>query len=155
MMSEPIGRDAPPSAREGTAPTLHLLPAAARTLGAAVLGAGIWIGFAGPLQLTWGLVAVAVFVGWLVGSAARSGAKRPDGRVRAVAVGGALLAWPLSLVGVYLYSLAALPGLGPAGSSLTERIAATPIVAFYAPQVGPIDVIEVLALLAAAWWSAR
>jgi len=137
-----------------------------RAIGAALLGAGIWIGFAGPLNvtlglnITWGLVAVAAFIGWLVGSATRSGPRdagpRPSAnRVRAVAVGGALFAWLLGLLGVYLYSLAALPNLGPAGSTFAERMAATPIVTFYAQQVGPIDLVEVLALLVTAWWSAR
>lgn len=128
-------------------PAAPALPSAAlRALGAALLGAGIWIGLAGPLNVTWGLIAVAVFVGWLVGSAAK---------VRQIAIGGALAAWGLGLVGVYLYSLATLPGLGPPGTSLTERIAATPITAFYAQQFGPVDVVEAAALVAAAWWSAR
>ena len=52
-----------------------IAPAALRAVGAAVLGAGIWIGLAGPLNVTWGLVAVAIFVGWLVGSETRTGAR--------------------------------------------------------------------------------
>lgn len=140
--------------------------ASLRAVGAAILGAGIWIGFAGPLSVTLGLnitsglVAVAAFIGWLIGSATRSGAHGAEPRpsapsVRAIAVGGALFAWLLALVGVYLYSLAALPSLGPAGSSLAERMAATPIVDFYAQQLGPIDAVEVVVLLVAAWWSSR
>ena len=132
-----------------------LAPAALRALGAAVLGAGVWIGLAGPFAVTWGLPAVALFVGWLVGSSARSGATISGSRVQAVAVGGALFAWVLALVGVYLYSLATLPSLGPAGSSLSERIAATPILSFYGQQFGPIDALEGVLLVIAAWWSAR
>jgi hypothetical protein len=141
-----------------------------RAVGAAVLGAGVWIGLAGPFAVTWGLLAVALFVGWLVGSSARSGsaasgasasgatasgAPAAGSRIRAVAVGGALFAWALALAGVYLYSLATLPSLGPAGTSLSERIAATPILSFYAQQFGPIDALEGILLVVAAWWSAR
>jgi hypothetical protein len=142
-------RGVAPSAAPGSA------AAALRALGAAVLGAGVWIGLAGPFAVTWGLLAVALFVGWLVGSAARSGATVPRPRLQAVAVGGALFAWVTALVGVYLYSLAALPSLGPAGTSLSERIAATSIVSFYGQQFGPIDALEGAFVLLAAWWSAR
>lgn len=141
----------------GEAPSAapSLAPAGLRAVGAAVLGAGVWIGLAGPFAVTWGLPAVALFVGWLVGSTARSGATGSASRVQAVAVGGALLAWVLVLAGVYLYSLATLPSLGPAGTSLSERIAATSIFAFWAPQFGPIDALEGVLLVLAAWWSAR
>jgi hypothetical protein len=137
-----------------------LAPAALRAVGAAVLGAGVWIGLAGPFAVTWGLPAVALFVGWLVGSAARSestasSAAASGSRLRAVAVGGALFAWVLVLAGVYLYSLATLPSLGPAGTSLSERIAATSILSFYGQQFGPIDALEGVLLVVAAWWSAR
>lgn len=146
-------KSAAPSASPGIA------PAALRAVGAAVLGAGVWIGLAGPFAVTWGILAVALFVGWLVGSAARSEpTTRPratGSRLRAVAVGGALLAWVLALAGVYLYSLVALPSLGPAGTSLSERIAATSIFAFYGQQFGPVDALEVVLLVLAAWWSAR
>ena len=122
----------------GVAPSAapRIAPAALRALGAAVL-------------------AVALFVGWLIGSAARSGATAQGPRVQAVAVGGALFAWVVALVGVYVYSLAALPSLGPAGTSLSERIAATPILSFYGQQFGPIDALEGAFLVLAAWWSAR
>jgi hypothetical protein len=132
-----------------------LAPAVLRAVGAAVLGAGVWIGLAGPFAVTWGLPAVALFVGWLVGSSARSGSTASGSRLRAVAVGGALFAWVLALAGVYLYSLATLPSLGPAGTSLSERIAATPILSFYGQQFGPIDALEGVLLVVAAWWSAR
>jgi hypothetical protein len=168
------GPSAAPSAATGLAPPLL------RAVGAAVLGAGVWIGLAGPFAVTWGLLAVALFVGWLVGSSARSGAtasgatasgatasgatasgatasgaSAAGSRIRAVAVGGALFAWVLALAGVYLYSLATLPSLGPAGTSLAERIAATPILSFYAQQFGPVDALEGVLLVVAAWWSAR
>jgi hypothetical protein len=142
-----------------------LAAAAMRAIGAAVLGAGVWIGLAGPLGVTWGLLAVALFVGWLVGSSARSGspasgatasaASAAGSRIRAVAVGGALFAWVLALAGVYLYSLATLPSLGAAGTSLSERIAATSILDFWGQQFGPIDALEGVLLVLAAWWSAR
>jgi hypothetical protein len=145
-------KSAGPSAPSG------LAQAALRAVGAAVLGAGVWIGLAGPFAVTWGLLAVALFVGWLVGSSARSGQPDRSGsgsRIRAVAVSGALFAWVLALAGVYLYSLAALPSLGPPGTSLSERIAATSILDFWGPQFGPIDVLEGVLLVLAAWWSAR
>lgn len=153
----------------------NLASAALRAIGAGLLGAGIWIGLAGPLNVTWGLIAVAAFVGWLIGSATRSGAhgRRSDGarrassaapvvraewRVRAIAVGGALFAWLLALVGVYLYSLATisdLPGAGRAGTNLIERIGSTSIVAFHAQQFDPTDGIALAVLVGAAWWSSR
>lgn len=182
-MSEDLGgmSEAPgPSPDQAGAP--DLASAAVRAAGAALLGAGIWIGSAGPIGLTWGLIAVAVFIGWLVGSATRSGAYGPrmrgrptrtqegatdrpaatrarsDPRVRGIAVAASLFAWVLGLVGVYLYSLAAIPdlaGLGPGGSDLSERIGSTSFVSFYAQQFGPIDLLEVAALVVAAWWTSR
>jgi hypothetical protein len=144
----------PKSVGPSAAPSLA--PAVVRAIGAAVLGAGVWIGLAGPFGVTWGLLAVALFVGWLVGSSARSGSSTASApRLRTVAVGGALFAWGLALAGVYLYSLATLPSLGSAGTSLSERIAATPILSFYGQQFGPIDALEGVLLVVAAWWSAR
>jgi hypothetical protein len=142
-----------PSVAPSAAPGLG--PAALRAVGAAVLGAGVWIGLAGPFAVTSGLLAVALFVGWLIGSAARSGSSTSGPRLRAVAVGGAVFAWILALAGVYLYSLATLPSLGPPGTSLSERIASTSILAFWGPQFGPIDALEGVLLVLAAWWSAR
>ncbi len=145
------------SADTGTDTTgASLGPVLVRAIGAAVLGAGIWIGLAGPFGVTWGLLAVALFIGWLVGSATRGATPAPRMTTRrAVAVGGALFAWLLALAGVYLYSLATLPSFGPAGSSLGERIAATPITTFYAQQFGPLDVVDVALLVLAAWWTSR
>jgi hypothetical protein len=139
------------------APTADLPSAAFRTVGAAILGAGIWIGVAGPLGATIGLLAVALFVGWLVGSAARSGARASDPRVRAVAVAGAVLTWGAALVGVYVYSLATIPRLpgAPAGSDLLSRMGETPITVFYAAQFGVLDLVQGVLLMVAAWWSAR
>lgn len=122
-----------------------------RALGAALLGAGIWIGLAGPLQFTWGLLAVAVFVGWLIGTAARSTTASPDRRVRIIAGAGGLLAWLASLVGVYLY-LSALP-YGPAQSG--HLVGSLSIVDYYAQNLSVLDLIEGLLAVAAAWWSAR
>jgi hypothetical protein len=132
-------------------PMQSVIPAGLRALGAALLGAGIWIGLAGPFQLTWGLLAVAVFVGWLVGSAARSATPTPDRRVRLVAGAGGLLAWIASLVGVYVY-LSALPP-GPAQSG--HLVGSLSLVDYYAQNLSLLDVIEGLLAAAAAWWSAR
>lgn len=139
-------------------PSSALRLAALRTLGAALLGAGIWIGVAGPFGARLGLVAVAIFVGWLIGSSARQGAAATDGRLPAIAVGGGAVAWVLALVGVYVYSLAVipdLPGATSAGSDLLTRLRDTPITAFYAPQVGLLDFLQGALLLGTAWWSAR
>ena len=143
--------------RPATASTADLSSAAFRAVGAAVLGAGIWIGVAGPLGATAGLLAVALFVGWLVGSAARSGARASGPRVTAVAVAGALLMWGAALVGVYVYSLATIPQLPGAsgGTDLLSRMRGTPITAFYAAQFGVLDVVEGAVLLVATWWTAR
>lgn len=115
---------------------------AVRALGAALLGAGIWIGAGGPLGLTWGLVAVAAFVGWLVGSAVRR---------RTTALGATVVAGGIGLLGTYLYALAAAPGT----TSLSERVGSVSIVDFYAQQYGLLVVVQLAALLLAAWWSSR
>jgi len=155
---------------------------AIRAFGAAVLGAGVWAVAAGPLGVTVGLIVVAAFAGWLIGTAARgsdasrrrrtrAGAAVDDGSsgradadarrlrvVRTVAVSAAVFGWLLALVAVYLYSLAAIPGLpggAAASTDLAERIRQTSIVAFYAQSFGLLDVLEGAILIATAWWAAR
>ena len=59
----------------------------------------------GPLSLTAGLVVVAAFVGWLVGSVARPG--------RAAAVVVAVGAVVVGLLGIWLYSRLEGGALGP------------------------------------------
>ena len=153
-----------------TRPAVDLWGVAFRAFGAALIGAGIWAGLAGPLGLTVGIVVVAAFIGWLIGSAARSGwrAPRPTAgmqavtapppAVRRIAVAAASVAWLLALIGVYVYSLAVIPGLpGTTGPviDLGARIRETSIVSFYALSFGPLDVIDAAVLLITAWWSAR
>jgi hypothetical protein len=127
--------------------------AALRAFGVALPGAIVWILLAGPLGVTVGLIVVAAFLGWLIGSSSRG-----SGQARWIAVAAAITAWLLALVGVYLYSLAAipaLPGAGPDGTDLAQRIGETPILTFYAQSFGILDAFEGAVLVVTAWWSAR
>lgn len=129
-----------------------------RTLGAALLGAGLWVFVGGPLGAHVGLLAIALFAGWMIGAAARSGAGSRGGPAVPVALAGALVAWALALTGVYVYSLAAIPGLPGAdasGTDLVSRMRDTPIGTFYAAQFGLLDALEGVLLLGTAWWTAR
>jgi hypothetical protein len=140
---------APKSVAPSAAP--GLAPAALRAVGAALLGAGIWIGLAGPFGVTWGLVAVALFVGWLIGSVTRSPTGHSEPRVRAIAAAGGALAWLLALAGVYVYLSAQPSGPAQAGA----LVGSLSIIDYYAQNLGLLDVIEGVLLVLAAWWSAR
>jgi hypothetical protein len=155
--------------------------AATRALGAALFGAFVWAVVGGPLGLTVGLLVIAAFVGWLIGSSARAGsvprsrpgiahastrpatapaAPRPPApdAVRWIAVAAAVLAWVLALIAIYLYSLAAIPALPGAiggGADIFQRIRETSIFTFYAQSFGILDAIEAGVLVLVAWWSSR
>jgi hypothetical protein len=166
----------------GTTSDGDLARAALRAFGAAVLGAAVWAVLGGPFGLTVGLVVVAAFVGWLIGSSARPASdarRRPAAyrrsqvtapaassaqatasspTVRRIAVAAAIVAWALALAGIYVYSLAAIPALpggGGTGTDLGQRIRETPILTFYAQSFGILDAIEGAILIVAAWWSSR
>lgn len=165
----------------GTTSDVDLAPAALRAFGAAVVGAAVWVVLGGPFGLTVGLVVVAAFVGWLIGSSARPASdarRRPAAyrrsqeaapaasspqaiasspTVRRIAVAAAIIAWALALAGIYVYSLAAIPALpgGGTGTDLGQRIRETPILTFYAQSFGILDAIEGAVLIVAAWWSSR
>jgi hypothetical protein len=151
---------------------------ATRAVSAALLGAFVWAVVGGPLGLTVGLLVVAAFVGWLIGSSARAGSVprrrpgivhpspapaptrvRPAGpnAVRWIAVAAAVVAWLLALVAIYAYSLAAIPALpgGTGGEDVFQRIRDTSILTFYAQSFGILDAIEAGVLVLAAWWSSR
>lgn len=150
MTTEPAG----PGGTSGTLrgdPAARLVAAGMRAAGAAVVGAVAWTVLAGPVQLTWGIVAVAVAVGWFVGAAARSGAGGRGSRVALVAGAAGALAWLLALVGVYVY-LAALPSGAAESGGLTGSPS---ILDFYAGEFGLLDFVEGVAVVVAAWWSAK
>ena len=123
--------------------------AALRASGAALGGAVAWAVLGGPFGVTVGLVVVAAFVGWLIGTSARP--------VRWIAVAAALAAWLVALVAIYAFSLAAIPALpgGADGTSLLDRLRETPILSFYGQSFGILDAIEGAVVIGVAWWSSR
>jgi hypothetical protein len=128
----------------------HPRRAAWRASGAALAVAAAWALLGGPFGVTVGLVVVAAFGGWLIGTSARPW--------RWIAVAAAVAAWFVALVAIYLYSLAAipaLPGAAGSGTDLGERIRETSIVAFYAQSFGILDAIQGAVLIGTAWWSSR
>ncbi|OGN81041.1 MAG: hypothetical protein A2X23_10340 [Chloroflexi bacterium GWC2_73_18] len=144
-----------PSAPPATAPP-DLRAAALYGAGVAPLGAGLWIG-ATALDVQAGLLAVAIFAGWLIGTTTTAGAWRGaargrDRRVTLLALTAAGAAWLTAQAGGYLYQMATTPG---ATTTLGERIATTSILDFYAQQASPLDALALAVLLAVAAWSAR
>ena len=100
----------------------------------------------GILDLTVGIIAIAVAGGWVVGAAVRQGAW--DGqphRTSAVPVliGAALggLCWLAGLVGAWLVAMAILPG---SSRTFTDRLAATPFLDWLSPQIGLADLLSLL-----------
>jgi len=116
-----------------------------------------WLALGGALGLDWGLAVVALAGGWLVGQVVSMGAWGGERHVPAVSprllsVGLAIVAWMGGQVAVYLWTRITLPD-----SALTvgERIAATPFTDYFGGIAGPLDMIEVLLIVGAAWFASR
>lgn len=104
-----------------------------------------------------GIVIVAIVGGWLIGIAVRGGAwgGRPHERSlvpHLVAAACGVAAWLFAAVGAWLVAMALLPG---SARSFPERLAGTPFIDWLTPQLGALDAIELLLLVAASAWCAR
>ena len=152
----------PPGERYDTAPPrIRDRPDLARGL---LLGAGAGAGVAvaaallrSILDVTTGLLAVAVAGGWLVGVAVRHGAWGGDPHRASAApeVMGAALgagAWIVGLVLAWVVALAILPG---SERSLPDRLSAMPFLDWLGPQVGLADLLSLILAAASGWLGAR
>ncbi len=117
----------------------------------------VWLALGGALGLDWGLAVVALAGGWLVGQAVSMGAWGEERHVaalspRLLSVGLAIVTWMGAQVAVYLWTRVTLPD-----STLTvgQRIAATPFTDYFGGIAGPLEVIEVLVIVGAAWFASR
>jgi hypothetical protein len=116
---------------------------------AALAVAAVGAALRGILDLSAGIIAVAVAGGWFIGAATRHGAwdGQPHRPSAAPTVAGAALGavcWAAGLVGAWLVAMAILPG---SSRTFTERLAATPFLDWLSPQVGIADVLSLLLLV--------
>lgn len=117
--------------------------AVAFAIPAAMISLFVYVGFAGPLAFSGGLVIVGIFAGRIVGLAARTGAGSAVPRERSVLIAlGVTLAWfLLSQVAVWLYA--------------QSEGGVLPIVDYLAQAFGPIVPLTGIAAAVATWLSAR
>ena len=152
----------PPGERLASPPTrVRERPDLGRAL---LLGAGAGAGIAlaaallrSILDVTTGLLALAVAGGWLVGAAVRQGAwggEAHRGSAAPELMGAVLgaLTWIVGLVLAWVVALAILPG---SERSLAERLAATPFLDWLGPQVGLADLLALLLVTMLGWVAAR
>jgi hypothetical protein len=109
------------------------------------------------LDLTAGLVAVAIAGGWLVGAAVRRGAwaglpHGPSAAPEGVGMTLGLLTWVSSLVLAWVVAMAILPG---SERSLVEHLTGTPFLDWLAPQLGLADVLGLALAGLFGWIGAR
>jgi len=111
----------------------------------------------GILDLSGGIVAVAVGGGWAIGAAVRQGAwggqqhRASSAPVRL----GALLGggcWLAGLIGAWLVAMAILPG---SSRSFPDRLAGTPFLDWMGPQLGIADLLSLMLFVALGWFGAR
>lgn len=105
------------------------------------------------LDITAGLIALAILGGWAVGAAVRRGAwaglpHRPSASPGLLGLLLGALTWVGALVLAWVVAMAILPG---SERSLLERLAATPFPDWLGPQVGLADLL-CLALAALLGW---
>ena len=111
----------------------------------------------GILDLTGGLIAVAIGGGWVIGAAVRQGswagqAHRRSSVPTLIAAGLGALGWLATLVGTWVVSMAILPA---SSRSLPDRLIATPFLDFTGQQFGLADVLALLLFIGFAWFGAR
>ncbi len=111
----------------------------------------------GILDLSGGIIAVAVGGGWTIGVAVRQGAwaSQPHRASSAPVLLGALLGgacWLAGLVGAWLVAMAILPG---SSRSFPDRLAGTPFLDWMGPQLGVADLLSLLLFVALGWFGAR
>ncbi len=112
------------------------------------------------LGITWGLLIVGLFGGWVVGAAVRWGAWRdephaPNRRSQWVGLTLAVVAWVLGLAAAYFISQALIP---EASTTLAERLSVDGFVSYFGGLFDFLRFVHLtsLALLAfMAWRTAR
>lgn len=110
-----------------------------------------------PVELTWGLIAVALGGGWLIGRAVSHGAWRAAAhpltrRLQLLAVLLAVLAWFGGFFVAYLMGQLLLP---EASEGLSERISAPRFSEYLAGTYNFLHLLALAALAIMAWRSAR
>lgn len=149
----PAERYGPARARSAARPRRGLALGTA----AALVGAALWWLTGGLFDLSGGLVAVGVGVGWLVGTGVAYGTwgeapHAPTRWLRTLAVGLGLAAWLVGSLLVYVFELAVLPD---STLPLAGRIASTPFVQFTVQQFLPLGPLELGAIAIFAWRASR
>jgi len=123
------------------------------TLVVALLGALL----RGILDLSGGIIAVAVGGGWAIGAAVRLGAwggqlhRASSAPTLTGAILGALC-WLASLVGAWVVAMAILPG---SSRGFLDRLVATPFLDWMGPQLGLADMLSLLLFAGFAWFGTR
>ena len=152
----------PPGERYPTlAPAIRERPDLVRALILGVL-AGVLVAAAAALlrsivDLTAGLLALAVAGGWAVGAAVRRGAWAglPHRASAAPEVLGLLLGAATWIAGLALAWLVAMAILPASERSLIERLAGTPFLDWLGPQLGLADVLGLVLAALLGWFGAR
>jgi hypothetical protein len=111
----------------------------------------------GVLDLSGGIIAVAVAGGWAIGAAVRQGAwgGQPHRASSAPVAVGALLGgvcWLAGLIGAWLVAMAILPG---SSRSFPDRLTGTPFLDWMGPQLGVADLLSLVLFVALGWFGAR
>ena len=109
------------------------------------------------LDVTAGLIALAVVGGWAVGAAVRRGAWAGEahrGSSAPALLGLALgaLTWVAAMLLAWVLAMVILPG---SERSLVERLTGTPFLDWLAPQLGLSDVAYLVLSTAFGWFGAR
>jgi hypothetical protein len=109
------------------------------------------------LDLSVGTLALSALGGWLIGYAVQWGAwsgrpHRPSGWTAPVAVGIAFLAWVAGLVASWLVALWVLPG---STRTFEERLMDQPLLDWLGPQLGVLELVQLVLLAGVAWVAAR
>lgn len=109
------------------------------------------------LDVTAGLLALAVVGGWAIGAAIRRGAWSGTPHRASAAPGllGMLLgavSWIAGLVLAWVVAMAVLAG---SERTLFERLTGTPFLDWLAPQLGIADLVGLVLAAGLGWWGAR
>ena len=121
--------------------------ALAEALIVALLAALAWALLKGILELSIGLLAVAVLGGWAIGAVLRQARPSP---LLAAALGA--LAWAAGLVLTWFVAMILLPA---SSRTLLERLGATPFLDWLSPQFGLLEIAGLALFTAAAAYGAR